>query len=140
MAWIADIVSLLEASSLNLRYGVNLFKGPKARIPDGAGPYVSLIRASGLGAEGTHNSPNAPAYERPIGQVLVRANDYEVAEVMVDAIYALLWPVANQVINGTYWRTLNCRSEPFDLPPDEKDRPRIAFNFDCVKRVSPSTS
>jgi len=135
-----DLISFLETSPLALQYGTNLFKGPKAVIPDGKGPYVSLIRTGGLGSEDTHNSADEPAYERPTAQIVVRAQDYDVAESMAQRLYDLLWPVANQFINGTWWRELNVRSEPFDLPPDEKGRPRIAFNIDCVKRPSPASS
>lgn len=135
-----DLISFIEAGISSLRYGTNLFKGPKAALPEGRGPYVSLIRTGGLGAEGTHNSVDVPAYERPTAQIVVRATDYDVAEAMAQQLYDLLWPVGNQFINGTWWRELNVRSEPFDLPPDEKGRVRIAFNIDCVKRPSPVTS
>lgn len=135
-----DLIVLLQSAGLGLIYGTNLFKGPKAKIPAGDGPFVSLIRTGGLGSEGTHNSVDVPAYERPTAQIIVRATNYDDAETMAQQLYDFLWPIQNQEINGTWWRELNVRSEPFDLPPDEKDRPRIAFNIDCVKRTSPATS
>jgi hypothetical protein len=140
--FVPDLIVLLQGGGFTptLAYGTNLFKGPKAKIPDGNGPYVSIIRTGGLGSEGTHNSVDVPAYERPKAQILVRATNYDDAELLADALYAFLWTVQNQFINGTWWRQLNPGSEPFDLPPDEKGRPRIAFNIDCVKRTSPATS
>jgi hypothetical protein len=139
--FIPDLVVLLEGAGLGLAYGTNIFKGPKANFPENSpGPFVSIISSGGLGSEGTHNSVDVPAYERPTAQIVVRAVDYDVAEAMADAIYTLFWPIGNQFINGTWWRELNARSEPFDLPPDEKGRPRRAFNIDCVKRTSPATS
>lgn len=137
--FIPDLIVYLSGG-LSLVYGTNLFKGPLAKMPDGDGPFVSIIRTGGLGAEATHNSPDAPAYERPTAQIVSRAVAYDVAENMAYQVYDLLWPVQDQVINGTYWRVLNVRSEPFDLPPDEKGLARLAFNIDCVKRVSPATS
>lgn len=137
----ADLIFLLvNEPSLSLVYGTNLFKGQKARLPAGSGPFVTLYRTGGLGDEGTHNSVDVPAYERPSGQIVSRADDYDVAEAMADALYAFLWQTQNVFINGTWWRQLNIKSEPFDLPLDEKGRARQAFNFDCVKRVSPATS
>jgi hypothetical protein len=136
-----DLVSLFEGAGYDLQYGTNLFKGPKAKIPESTpGPFVSIIRSGGLGSEGTHNSLDVPAYERPSAQIVCRAVNYDDAELMAKQLHALLWKVQNQFINGTWWRQLNVRSEPFDLPVDEKGRPRVAFNIDCVKRVSPASS
>lgn len=136
-----DLIYLLtHEPSLALVYGANLFKGTKPRIPDGVGPYVSIARTGGLGAEGTHNSIDVPAYERPRAQVVARSVNYDDAEAMADALYAFLFPLQNLFINGTWWRELNVRSEPFDLPNDEKNRARQAFNIDCVKRLSPAQS
>jgi Bacteriophage minor capsid protein len=140
----ADLIYLLSNAgaelSLTLTYGTNLFKGPKAKLPDGTGPFVSVIRSVGRGAEGTHNSTGVPAYERPGGQIVVRATDYDVAEDFAKELFAFFYPIRNRMINGTWWRELIPRGEVFDLPPDEKGRARCAFNFDSAKRVSPETS
>lgn len=136
--FVPDLVFLLEAGGFGLTYGTNIFKGPKAKIPDGKGPFVSIIRTGGLGQDGTHNATIEPAYERPTAQILVRATDYDVAETLADSLYTYFWGIQNRFVNGTWWMQLNPRSEPFDLPLDEKERPRIAFNIDCVKRPSPS--
>lgn len=135
----SDVISLIEASGLGWAYGTNLFKGPKAVIPDGSGPYASLIRTGGFGVDGTHNSPDLPAYEQPSGQIIVRATSYDVAEAAAQALYEYL-PRRNQFINSTWWVKLRVRGEIYDLPIDEKLRPRLAFNFGCEKRTSPSTS
>ncbi len=139
-SFVPDLLFLLGPAGFGLTYGTNLFKGPKAKIPDGNGPFCSVIRAPGSGTEGTHNSIIVPAYETPGGQILCRATDYDDAERLALQLHAFLWPVQNQFVNGTWWRQLNIKGEPFDLPPDEKNRPRVAFNIDCVKRVSPATS
>lgn len=145
--FLPDLISLLTHSedydpnvSLGLTYGTNVFKGQKARLPEGVGPLVSLYRTGGGGAEGTHNSTDEPAYERPSGQLVVRARDYDVVEAQMLAIHAFLWPLQNFFINGTWWRELNIDAEPFDLPLDDKERVRQAINIRSVKRVSPSNS
>lgn len=136
-----DLIFLLEGGGLGLTYGTNLFKGPMAIIPTTApGPFVSLIRTGGLGVDGTHNLTSEPAYELPTAQIVVRAQDYDDAETLALQIWNLFYGVQNQFINGTWWQQLNPRSQPFDLPLDEKGRPRIAFNIDVVKRMSPATS
>ncbi len=134
-----DLIYWYESAGFDLSYGRNLFKGPKAKIPDGKGPYVSLIRKGGQGFEGTHNALGI-AYERPSAQVVVRATDYDVAEALVGRLYFRTLEILNQNINGCWWRLASCPLEPFDLPPDEKERPRIAFNVDAIKRTSPATS
>lgn len=139
--FVTDLIALLtNEPSLGLSYGVNLFKGPKARLATGDGPIVSIFRTGGSGDEGTHNATFVPAYERPTAQIVARATDYDVAEDMALRLHAFLWPIQNTFIEGTWWRELNVRSEPFDLPLDEKQRARLAFNIDCVKRVSPASS
>lgn len=143
MGLFPDFIVYLEAAVLStvLRYGTNLFKGPKAKIPDGPGPFVSLIRTGGPDPEGTHNSVDEPAYEKPGMQVVVRALNYDDAEALAIELFKLLWPLQNLFINGTWYREVNVKgSEPFDLPPDEQGRPRLAFNLDVVKRTSPATS
>lgn len=138
-----DLIFLFENEpSLALVYGTNLFKGAKARLPEGnvLGALVSIYRTGGDGDEGTHNSIDVPAYESPRGQIVSRHVDYDVAERMALQLYAFMWPIQNTFINGTWWRELNVRGEPFDLPLDEKGRARVAFNIDCVKRVSPASS
>jgi hypothetical protein len=142
-----DLIYLLQhptqfdpTVTLGLTYGTNLFKGQKARLPDGPGPFVTIYRTGGHGAEGTHNSVDEPAYEQPSGQLVVRGDDYDVVETKMLAIHAFMWPLQNVFINGTWWRELNVDSEPFDLPLDEKGRVRQAFNISSVKRVSPSNS
>ncbi len=141
--FIADIRYLLENEFTDARlvYGTNLFIGPKARIPDVGGPFVSIISSGGLGAAGTHNSPSAPAYEQPTGQILTRAVDYDDADLLCQQLYQFMFgSVINRKVNGTFWQRLKPRGEPFDLPPDEKLRPRRAFNIESYKRVSPETS
>jgi hypothetical protein len=146
MSLVADMQALLEAQGTThwtpaLVYSRNLFKGPMARMPDGDGPYVSLISTPGDAPIGTHNSTSVPAYELPSMQVVVRAADYDDAETLARALWAFLWPIRNTLINGTWYVSVKpLGSQPYDLPQDEKGRPRLAFNVNSEKRTSPSTS
>ncbi|KKL20884.1 hypothetical protein LCGC14_2451000 [marine sediment metagenome] len=136
---VEDLVVYLN-TELGLVYGTNVFRGPKARLPRGDGPYLTIIETLGLAPEGTHNAVDYPAYVRPSAQLLFRSTDHEDARVLAQQVWDLLQPVRNKFINGTWWRELNVQSEPFDLTPDEEGRARIAFAIDVVKRTSPATS
>lgn len=144
-----DLIYLLTTDQraidqqLGLIYGTNLFKGAKARIPSGkddVGPYVSLIRSGGTSGDGTHNSTEVIAYEEPTAQILSRAKDGDDAEQMALKLRAFLFPIRNTFINGCWWREINVLGDVFELPPDEQQRARQAFNIRGVKRVSPAQS
>jgi len=137
-----DMVTVIEARS-TFRYGTTLFKGTKAKIPAGKGPFVVLIRTGGLTDEGTHNlSRDTVAYERPSVQVSCIAESGDVAEETAVAMATLLGGICEEKINGTYWRSCSVAQPPFDAGPDSLGRGAATFKFnvDCVKRLSPATS
>jgi len=136
-----DLVWLIEQAGLGT-YGTDLFKGTKAAIPiTGAGPFTTLIATGGASPEGTHNMTDLPAYVHPSAQIVVRAELYDVAEAHVKALYELLYPIRNRMVNGTWWRQVTyLQSEALDLGRDDNGRVRLAFNIDVVKRYSPATS
>jgi hypothetical protein len=137
--FLPDIIFLVEQAGLGT-YGTSLFKGARSIIPAGDGPFTTITLTGGAGEEGTHNmSRTDVAYERPSGQVTIRATDTVVAEVQAFALYNLL-NFFDTFVNGTWWRKCGPKQEPFDLGPDEKNRARFAFNIESVKRVSPATS
>lgn len=142
--FVPDLIYVVEHPTLfgsaltpPLMYGENLFRGSKAKIPDGTGPYMSIIETLGRSDEGTHNSVDVPAYVRPAAQLVFRASDAVDARSLADQVYFLLWPLQNLKINGTWWRELSVRSRPFELGVDAKNLIRFVFNIDSVKRLSP---
>lgn len=134
-----DVVSILVAAGLGV-YGDTIFIGPRPALPDIDAAIITVNVLPGVGPEGTHNSTDVPAYVRPSIQIVTRATKSSDAEAMALAAYLALFPVRNRIVNGTWWRSLTMKQEPFDLGEDVNSRPRIAFNFDCVKRLSPATS
>jgi hypothetical protein len=137
-----DLVTAIEERS-TYRYGTTLFKGTKAKIPAGKGPFVVLIRTGGLADEGTHNLSRVTiAYERPSVQVSCIAESGDVAETAAVEMAALLAGIREQHINGTYWRSVTVAQPPMDGGPDSLGRgvATYKFNVDCVKRLSPATS
>lgn len=113
----------------------NIFKGSKAIIPAGDGPFISIIETGGPVPEGTHNA-GPGAYRKPSHKFIVRATDYDTAAARASELFEFFvnWP-DNQTINGTYWRSIRVSNgAPFDLQPDEVNRPRITFDINSVKR------
>lgn len=136
-----DVVYILVQAGLGVA-GQTIFVGSKASLPTPTTttPFLTIVPTGGSGPEGTHNSTLLPAYVRPSCQVVARSTDAAQAEALAHAAYAAIFPVRNQFVNGTWWRSVSMTQEPFDLGEDANARPRWAFNFTCVKRLSPLTS
>lgn len=138
-----DVVTILETAGVGT-YGSTIFVGSKAVLPtpdsESEVAFITIVATGGAAPEGTHNSTDVPAYVRPSAQVVARASKYSLAEAKALQAYLALFKVRNQFVNGTWWRQVTMKQEPFDLGEDDNARPRVAFNFDCVKRLSPATS
>jgi hypothetical protein len=137
-----DLITVIEAESA-YRYGTTLFKGTKAKIPAGKGPFVVLIRTGGQRDEGTHNlSRTTIAYERPSVQVSCIAESGDIAEEGAVEMALLLGKILDRTINGTHWQSVRVDQPPFDAGPDSLGRGAATFKFNlgCVKRLSPATS
>lgn len=139
MTFGSDLVWLIEQASLGV-YSIDLFRGSLAIIPEGPGPITTIMETGGTSPEGTHNLATVPAYVKPSAQIIVRAEDYDVAYNRSWELFLLIYAVKNRFVNGTWWREVQMVQEPFDLLADEKERARVAFNFNAVKRLSPATS
>lgn len=136
-----DLVYLIEQAGLGV-YSIDLFRSSLTIIPSGPGPFITINETGGTAPEGTHNAAvvGLPAYVKPSAQIIVRAEDFDVAMTRAWALYLLIFAVQNRMVNGTWWRETRMVQEPFDLLADEKERARVAFNFDAVKRLSPAYS
>lgn len=118
-----------------------IFVGSKASLPSGETAFLTINVGGGQNPEGTHNLIDVPAYVRPSAQIVARAIKYSDAEAAAWVAFNAIFKVRNRFVNGTWWRSVTMKqSEPFDLGEDDQTRPRLAFNFDCVKRLSPATS
>lgn len=134
MSYIDDLIVFSGQNGFG-SFGVDLFKGSKSSVGVGDGPFTSFIPTGGQGDEGTHNdSRYSIAYERPSCQVVVRAEDYNVAEATARQLHFTL-NFVDQFVNGTWWRSCSPKQEPYDLGLDAKSRPRFAFNLQIVKRL-----
>lgn len=154
MSWATDIVAVLEQDGVGT-YGVDIFIGGSKVLPkaeDHPGPLLSIVQSPGLGQDRTQNAVIVPAYQRPEASIVARAVDYADAEEMAWKAYYSLGKVHNQYIgsgqsfvgsgdafvgdNGTWYREIRPRQEPFELGLDDDKRMRIAFNVLGDKRPS----
>lgn len=113
----------------------NIFKTTKARIPTGAGPYLTLIETGGSGPEGTHNDDDRPAFVKPNLQMVARGQSYVAAKAMVQAAYSALYTFGrkSQFVQGVWFRSMAPLQEPFDTGVDGQGRATVTVNFAVVK-------
>jgi len=127
-----DFIQLVQQNNLGT-YGTNLFQGPKAVIPGGAGPFTSFVETGGSAPELIHNDYSQPAWIKPSMQVMVRAESFDLAVARAWAIWSVVFPIRNAIVNGHKWRDTHMRQTPFPMGLDETGkRVRIAFNFDAT--------
>lgn len=89
-----ELVKILTDAGVGT-YGNNIFDTSKADIPDGNGPYLSIIETGGTSPERTQNLVLTPAYPQPSAQIVVRATDYTDARTMARAAYVALAKIRN---------------------------------------------
>lgn len=128
-----DIAFLMVANNFGT-VGTTIFYSTRAKIPNGVGPYTSLIETGGLIADRVHNRPDRPAYTHPGIQVIVRATEYIVARNRAMQIRNLLAAVKNEFVDGTWYIEMDVQQEPFDQGSDEIGRPKVVFNVIANKR------
>jgi len=92
--FLEEIVKLLVNGGVGI-YNTDIFLTSSKDIPDGPGPYLSIIETGGTFAERTHNDIILPAFERPTAQIVVRANSYAAARAMANAAYKILVAIRN---------------------------------------------
>lgn len=84
--WEGEVAKLITAAGLGTA-GVDLFIGPKAAIPVGNGPYITILDTGGRSPDETQNGSK---YERMSVQIVVRAQGYTQARTRALAIWRLL--------------------------------------------------
>lgn len=123
-----DIAVKIIALGYATQVGVDIFLTSKAKIPAGAGPYISIVETGGMSSEKTHSSK----YPRPEVQVLVRARDASIARTKAKAMHIALDGLYNVTINGTVYQRIVAVQDVMDQRVDETGRPRFAFNLESM--------
>lgn len=92
-----ELMAVLVAAGVGV-VGQNVFSSTSAAVPRGGGPYLSVISTGGAPPLWNQNT-NAPAYQRPSAQIVVRASTYLAARAMARAAYDALSVVRNATVN-----------------------------------------
>ena len=129
-----EIATRLAAQSVGT-VGTNIFKGSRAMIPNGDGPYLSLTETGGTAPGRIHNVATAHP-QRPSAQVAVRAKNYATARAMAHAAYNALDGVSNTTLSGTFYQSIRAMQEPTDIGTDSIERVMIVFNIEVEKQPS----
>lgn len=85
-SWEEDLVAVLEGEGL-ATLGTDTFIGRAASVPQGSGPFVSVIDTGGSAPYATHNGD---LYENLSAQIVVRAATYTAARTRALAIWRAL--------------------------------------------------
>src|SRR5262245_8015051 len=112
----------------------DVFLGTNARMPDGDGPFTTLIATSGITPIIVHNRTSIPGYERPGAQLVVRAKNPVAAFDKCQEWYNLIFSVRNQFINGYWYLDILIQQQPFDGGIDNQGRTRAIINMIATKR------
>lgn len=130
-----ELAAKLVASGVGV-LAKSIFIGSRTALPNGAGPYLTLIETGGYFPLRTHNSVSVPAYQRPTFQIMCRAATYPAARLMCQNAYDAFAGVRNELLSGTWYLEISPIQELMDMGLDENGRARVAFNIGVVKRHS----
>src|SRR6185436_1974640 len=100
MGFVEEVKARLMTAGLVT--STNFFKGPKAAIPTGAGPYIQMTQTGGQGNQLVQDS--ALGYSKPSALIVVTASDPTIAEDKAKAIRANLMVVRNIELSGTWYQ------------------------------------
>lgn len=89
-----EIAGLLVLAGVGV-FGTNIFNSSNAEIPDGDGPYLSMIETGGTSPEHTHNEIQPAAWVRPSMQITARAKKFVSARTMAYAAHDALVGIRN---------------------------------------------
>jgi len=96
-SFITELISIFERAGVGTG-AVNIFGTPKAVIPDGDGPFLSIDPSQGIAPVGTLADP--VSQRRPGAQITARASSWIAAEAMAQAAYDALVAVRNQAVSA----------------------------------------
>jgi len=134
MSFLDEIAAKLAAAGVGT-VGGNIFLGSRAVVPDGDGPYITLLETGGSSPTRIQNQTAANT-QRPTAQIVVRAKSYATARSKSKEAYLALDGLFNTILSGTYYQSVTARQEPTDIGLDDLQRPRIVFNIDAEKSPS----
>jgi hypothetical protein len=132
MPFLDEIANRIQSLGI-ATLGQNMFLSSKSSVPDGNGPYISIIETGGTGSRRTQNDT---ATQRPSAQILVRASSYPTARAKAVEVYNALGGdngLYNTMLNGTFYQQIVPVQQVNDLGLDQLSRARVAFNINAEK-------
>lgn len=97
--FLEEITGLLVAAGVGV-YETNIFNTSAADLPEGVGPFLTIVETGGTSPERTHNDIGPPAYPRPSAQVAVHGKGYELARAMARGALNALVGIRNTTVTG----------------------------------------
>ena len=97
--FLEEILGLLETASVGV-FNTNMFASSAKDLPDGEGPFLTVVSTGGTSPERTQNSVAVPAYPRPSAQLAVHGEDFKESWDMCYAAYIALAGIRNQTVTG----------------------------------------
>jgi len=133
MATRDEIADFLEDASVGV-VGTTIFKGQMPGTPDAC---VAVIETAGRAPEHTFGSSGIET-EYPRVQIRCRGakNDYATPAATAQTAYVAMAAVANQLLNGTRYLSIDPIQAPFLMDKDAQNRIVVGFNAQLAKRVS----
>jgi len=122
-------VSAMETAGLGI-LGDSLFWGAGADLPEGPGPFVTVLETGGLLPLGTHQEPRAIL--QPSFQVATRGRDPIATAARADQVSA--FALVNTAVAGWFFLWARAMQEAFALPNDANQRVRFVVNFRIAVR------
>ena len=136
MPFLEEIADRLVSQGVGTK-SADIFLGSGATIPDGDGPYLSLIETGGTDSMRTHNGTPVA---QPSAQILARGKSYKDARTKLKAAFDALGGdkgLHNVTLSGTRYQRINAKQQPTDLgQKDGRARAMIAFNIEAQKQPS----
>jgi hypothetical protein len=149
MAWLDDLILLLEDSTLPLdaptpgfALNTDLFATSKGTVPRLAGSgTVALTETSAGPPERTQNSVIRPGYVHVGAQIRARADTPALAYATARKAYDKLVGIRNVKVGAssgtaTFYREINPLQEPQDMNADSHDQTSFVFTIHAIKRYS----
>lgn len=97
--FLEELTQLLVTAGVGV-FNTNIFNTSAADLPNGDGPFLTLVETGGTSPERTQNDIGPPAYPRPSAQVAVHGVTYAVSRAMARAAYNALVGIRNTNVTG----------------------------------------
>ena len=97
--FLEEIIGRLVAQNVGV-FNTNIFASSGKDLPEGEGPFLTVVATGGTSPERTQNDVAVPAYPRPSAQLAVHGTDFKESWDMSYAAYNALAGIRNQSLTG----------------------------------------